>query len=89
MPQDENFKAFKAKYKGTSREQRNKAIRAEMAGGNQTLDLLELVHKVRTRQSIDNPRDFLELVEDRLHEIREAMVEEVERRYQIGRHQPK
>lgn len=89
MPQDEHFAAFTAKYRGKGKEQRNKALRAEIPGGNELLDLLELVHKTRMRGRIDKPLDFAELIEDRLQEIRDEMVDEVERRYRIGNHRPK
>lgn len=86
MP-DPHTTAFRAKYPGKSKEAYNKALRAEIPGGNELLDLLNLVHQVRRRR-IDNPAGFLETVEDRLQDIRDAMADEIQRRYQIGAHRP-
>ena len=76
---------FKATYPGSKTEQRlNQAIRTEIPGGSPLLDLLELVHKARTRGHIDKPLDFAELIEDRLQDIKEAMAKEVKTRYQLN-----
>lgn len=66
-----------------ARERYQKAIRREVPGGNQTLDLLELVNQVRTRGRIDDPIDFLRVIEDRVQEIRSEMVESIKEKYHL------
>ena len=66
---------FKEKYKGKTRERYNKAIRAEVHGGNQVLDLLELINIIRNRGTIENPQALLNTIEERIQEIRTEMVE--------------
>lgn len=84
MTRPEAHALFKSKYTGSKSAQRlNQATRAEIPGGDTLLDLLELVHKARTRGHIDKPLDFAELIEDRLQDIKEAMIQEVNTRYQL------
>lgn len=76
---------FKQRYPAKSGSQRvQQALRSEIPGGTQLLDLLELVHQARTRGHIDKPLDFAELIEDRLQDIKEAMATEVKSRYQLN-----
>jgi hypothetical protein len=81
MPTPEEFRSS---YKGTNKERYNKAIRAEIPGGDELLDLLQLVHQVRTRGRVQNPLDFLETIEDRIQDIRDEMVESLKAKYHIG-----
>jgi hypothetical protein len=84
---DPHINAFKKKYPGKNKGSLNKALRAEIPGGNKLLDLLHLVNTARQR-TIDDPAAFLITIEDRLQDIRDAMVDEIQRRYQIGDHRP-
>jgi hypothetical protein len=86
MP-DPHINTFRAKYPGKAKESYNKALRAEIPGGNELLDLLHLVNVARQRP-IEDPAAFLMTIEDRLQGIRDAMADEIQRRYQIGAHRP-
>ena len=59
----------------------NLAIRSELAGGNELLDLLELVSHMRQR--VGGPEDFkkLQVIEDGLQNIRNAMAEAIMKAY--------
>lgn len=84
MNRPDSHALFKSTYtakKGTQRIQQ--AIRAEIAGGQDLLDLLELVNVVRTRGEIDKPLEFLTLIEDKLQNIKHSMADEVKSRYQL------
>lgn len=51
----------------------NAAIREECPGGNELLDLLELVSAMRGRVSTRDEAKKLEVIEDRLQVIRDRM----------------
>lgn len=75
-------------YRGGKRkEEYNRAIRAEMAGGDNTLDLLRKVNffrnKMRLRGSTTETRKLLAEIETDLNEIRDDMVDEIQRRYNL------
>lgn len=74
---------FRASYKGTHKERYNKAIRKECPGGNGTLDLLNLIHQIRSRGRIENPLQLLETLEDKVQDIRDDMVTAIKGKYQI------
>lgn len=76
-----------AKYgqNGGQRAAVNKAIRAELAGGNEVLDSLELFHKIVLRVG-EHERDcktptIAQVAHDRLSAIADAMEAEIRRRY--------
>jgi len=60
----------------------NRAIRAEILGGNELLDLLELVSNIRQRPatSADNKK-FLKRIEYALQDIRQKFIDEIVYRY--------
>lgn len=80
---------LKEKY-GRNKKKRqlyNAAIRAECLGGNELLDLLELVSKKRHQRS--RSRDeylFLEVIEDRLQTVRDIMIDDVQRRWKTDKY---
>lgn len=86
MEKEENNEDFRRKYKGKSKERYNKAIRAESPGGNELLDLLQLVSSMRGRAKDRETAECLRVIEDRLQAIRNAMVEEIREYYQIPAH---
>jgi len=60
----------------------NRAIRAEILGGNELLDLLELVSNIRQRPATSaDSKKFLKRVEYALQEIRQAFIDEIVFRY--------
>jgi hypothetical protein len=60
----------------------NAAIRAEIPGGNEALDSLELLHHVMMRQR-GATREVAQLAYDRMLGVVEAMESEVRRRYEM------
>jgi len=77
--------------KGKARQAINAAIRAELPGGEETLDALELFHKIVLRvgelEADDKTPTIAQVAHDRLAEIADAMEDEIRRRYQIGQSQ--
>ena len=63
----------------------NRAIRAELAGGSETLDALELMHKIVLRHGELEPDGrtptIAQVAHDRLSAIANAMDNEIRRRY--------
>jgi hypothetical protein len=76
-------KEIREKYGGNNRQATNAAIRAEMVGGDNLLDALELVHRLATRlkeRRLAGQDEAFEAL-DALTRLRELMVELVRRRY--------
>ena len=59
----------------------NLAIRSESPGGNEVLDLLELVSHMRQRSVAPEEWKKLQTIEDRLQDIRDAMVDAIMHAY--------
>ncbi len=59
----------------------NLAIRSESPGGNELLDLLELVSHMRQRSVKREEFKRLQTIEDRLQAIRDAMVDAIMKKY--------
>jgi len=76
----ENLKEKYGKSKAT-KSLYNAAIRAECPGGNETLDLLELVSAMRGRCRDNEELAKLTTIEDRLQTIRERMLIDVKIRW--------
>ncbi len=77
---------LRAKYGGNPRDAINRAIRAELVGGDAVLDALGLVHHAH-RKLLD--RDLPGIAQaaiaaDALQELRDLMVEEIARRYDLA-----
>lgn len=79
---------LREKYKktsGSAREVLNRAIRAELAGGNEVLDAIELFHKIVQRigeyESDGRTPTIAHVAHDRLAGIATAMESEIRRRY--------
>ncbi len=79
---------FRQTYTGKSKERYNKAIRAEMPGGNVLIDTLLDVHQLRrdisrTNVSKEEVLRRLEDIEDSIQDIRDDMVKEIQKRYNL------
>jgi len=76
---------FRKKYgkNKKSRQLYNAAIRAECPGGDELVELLELVSKMRGRSNSADEASKLRTIEDRLQLIRERMLCDVRERWQI------
>lgn len=61
----------------------NKAIRSECPGGNDLLDLLELVSAMRGRATSAEEASKLVTIEDRLQAIKERMYIDVRNRWEV------
>ncbi|MEO1063784.1 MAG: hypothetical protein AAFZ07_20390 [Actinomycetota bacterium] len=74
--------------KGKGAQVVNRAIRNEVIGGNEALDALDLVARLRRklakRTHLDLGLDEARVAEEQLRSIRDTMAEEVLRRYGIG-----
>lgn len=73
------------KSSGSAREAINRAIRAELAGGNEVLDAIELFHKIVSRlgefEADGKTPTVAQVAHDRLSSIAKAMEAEIRRRY--------
>jgi hypothetical protein len=73
------------KTSGSAREAINRAIRAELAGGNEALDGLELFHKIVLRlgefEADGRTPTLAQVAHDRLAGIANALEAEIRRRY--------
>jgi hypothetical protein len=80
-----DLRARYGKTSGSAREAVNRAIRAELPGGAETLDALELFHKIVQRVGDTEPGSgrptVAQVAHDRLSTIADAMEEEIRRRY--------
>ena len=76
----ESFREHYGRNKKT-RGRINAAILAECPGGAELLDLLELVSSMRTRTPEESKK--LTVIEDRMQGIRNAMLADVARRWEI------
>lgn len=74
---------------GKGRQAINAAIRAEIAGGTEALDALELFHKITLRVGDGVKMTIAQLAHDRLSGIVNAMDDEIRRRYGVGGGQEK
>ena len=84
------LKELREKYRktsGSAREAINRAIRAELAGGNEALDALELFHKIVQRtgdlEADGKTPTIAQVAHDRLVTIVDAMEAEIRRRYDM------
>lgn len=68
----------------------NRAIRKEVPGGDGTLHLLELIHQIRTNRGghPPDPAALLATIQDRVHGIRDQMVDAIKRKYQLNQPPP-
>jgi hypothetical protein len=77
------------KYGGSTRMAINRAIRAELAGGNECLDAMELCHKLVRRLGEHEPGgkvpSVAKVAYDRVAGIADAMENEIRRRYNMRR----
>lgn len=74
---------LRAKYGGNPRDAINRAIRAELVGGDAVLDALGLVHHAH-RKLLDRNLPGIEqaaIAADALQELRDVMAAEIGRRY--------
>ncbi len=81
-------KQIREKYKGDTRTALNRAIRAELPGGDATLNALSHFHDLcngidfdtadKTARAVYN---VAQVAHDRLSAIRDLMVEEIQKRY--------
>ena len=72
---------------GKLRQVLNRAIRAEIPGGPETLDALELAHKILRRTGeteASGQPTIAKVAYDRLCGIADAMESEIRRRYGLG-----
>ncbi len=76
---------LREKYgKSNLRQAVNAAIRAELPGGNDVLDLLELTHHAADRlgwEDADGQPSLLRVIHERLARAANAMEQEIRRRY--------
>ncbi len=79
---------LRAKYRktsGSAREAINRAIRAELAGGDEVLDAIELFHKIVSRagewEADGRTPTIAQVAHDRLSMIANAMEAEIRQRY--------
>jgi len=83
---------LRRKYgEGKLRQVINRAIRAEIPGGSQTLDGLELLHKILRRIGETEPGGgptIAKVAYDRLCEIADAMESEIRKRYGLTQPRP-
>lgn len=84
MPEPNN--TFRAAYPaGPQRARYQKAIRAELAGGSELLDLIEWTNTVQRRKNSSDPPDWeaWEVLSEKIQAIRNAMVEDIKDHYNI------
>ena len=64
-------------------ERYNKALRTEVPGGNQVLDLINLTNQILNRNQLRDPIAFVEQLHGTLEEIRDEMVNGIKQKYNI------
>ena len=80
-----DLRARYGKTSGSAREAINWAIRAELPGGAETLDALELFHKIMLRvgpfEADGRTPTVAQVAHDRISAVANAMEAEIRRRY--------
>ena len=76
--------SFKKKYNQINKSGFNKAIREEMWGGDELLDLMIIVSRIG-QHSTGREREKLDDIATGLHQIRNAMVEGIKENYGLSK----
>ena len=76
---------LREKYGGRTNEATNRAIRAEIDGGNDCLEALHRLHRLVKRYRVGSAHHTLvQQALDNIREIAESMTVEIRRRYSVG-----